>query len=92
MINQENADKIRVSVVSYINSYPFIYGIMNSDLMEKIVLTDGIPAVCALNLINNQADLGLVPVAMLPLLPNNEIIGNYCIGAVGPVKTVLLPS
>lgn len=45
MINQENADKIRVSVVSYINSFPFIYGIMNSDLKEKIILTDLIPAV-----------------------------------------------
>ncbi len=92
MINQENSDKIRVSVVSYINSLPFIYGIMKSDLMEKIVLTDDIPAVCARKLINNQADLGLVPVAILPLLPHYEIIGNYCIGAVGPVKTVLLLS
>jgi chorismate dehydratase len=92
MKNLKTADKIRVSVVSYINSYPFIYGIKNSDMMDKIELTDDPPALCAQKLINDEADLGLVPVAILPLLPHYEIIGNYCIGATGPVKTVLLLS
>ena len=92
MINLENTHKIRVSVVSYINSFPFIYGILNSNLKDKIELTDDIPAICGQKLINNQADLGLVPVAILPQLPNYEIVGKYCIGATGPVKTVLLLS
>jgi chorismate dehydratase len=92
MKNLENTHKIRVSVVSYINSFPFIYGILNSNIKDKIELTNDIPAICAQKLINNQADLGLVPVAILPQLPNYEIIGKHCIGASGPVKTVLLLS
>ncbi len=84
--------KIRISAVSYTNTLPFIYGIENSNLINQIELTKDIPSVCAQKLLNNEVDLGLIPVAVIPKLKNYEIISDFCIGAVGPVRSVILGS
>ncbi len=83
---------IRISIVSYLNSRPFLYGIEHSDLFKEIQLSSDTPAICARKLLENEVDLGLVPVAILPLLPHYSIIGDYCIGAVGAVTSVILYS
>ncbi len=84
--------KIKISAVSYTNTLPFIYGIENSSLMNQIELTKDIPSICAQKLLNNEVDLGLIPVAIIPKLKNYEIISDFCIGAVGPVRSVILGS
>ncbi|MBI2270948.1 MAG: menaquinone biosynthesis protein [Bacteroidetes bacterium] len=83
---------IRVSAVSYLNSKPFIYGLERSDILKEIQLSIDSPAKCARKLLNNEVDIGLVPVAILPKLSNYEIISDYCIGAIGPVTSVKLYS
>ena len=47
-------------------------------------------SVCANKLIENQVDIGLVPVAALLHIKDYEIISNYCIGAKGKVDSVLV--
>ncbi|TCS87842.1 chorismate dehydratase [Anseongella ginsenosidimutans] len=49
-----------------------------------------IPADCARKLKEDRADIGLVPVAVLPELPYYELVADYCIGAVGEVNSVFL--
>lgn len=83
---------LRVSIVSYLNSRPFLYGIEQAGLTKEIQLSLDTPAICAGKLQDGQVDLGLVPVAILPLLPKYSIIGDYCIGAVGAVTSVILYS
>jgi chorismate dehydratase len=83
---------LRVSVVSYLNSLPFIHGIKNSHLSNQILLNIEIPSKCAKSFQEEKADIALVPVGILPLLKDFKIISDYCIGADGPVKTVLLLS
>ena len=83
---------IRISIVSYLNSRPFVYGLKKFNFSETVEITEDIPSVCADKLINGSADIGLVPVASLPMIPNYEIISDYCIGADGDVKSVLLLS
>ncbi len=85
-------DKIRVSAVSYLNTLPFTFGLVNSKIMQNIHLSMDNPSVCAEKLINDEADLGLVPIASIPQISNASIVSNYCIGANGTVKTVLLLS
>ncbi len=85
---------VNVSIVSYLNTAPFLYGLKHSG---KININDfnislDIPAVCAQKLINGEADIGLIPSAVLPLLPTYTIIGKTCIGAVGKVDSVMLLS
>tara|TARA_B100001115_G_scaffold60349_1_gene44743 strand:- start:125 stop:868 length:744 start_codon:yes stop_codon:yes gene_type:complete len=83
-------DKIRVSAVSYLNSIPFVYGLEKSSVQSQIELSLDIPSECANKLLDNQIDLGLVPVAIIPQLKFFEIISPYCIGSNGPVETVCL--
>jgi chorismate dehydratase len=85
-------DKIRVSIVSYLNSKPFLYGLKKSSIVNQIELTTDIPSVVASKLIMGQTDIGLIPVGALNDLRNFEIIGDYCIGAYGNVRTVVLIS
>jgi chorismate dehydratase len=85
-------DKIRISAVKYANTYPFIYGLTESGLDRKVVLETDHPADCAAKLIAGKVDIGLIPVATLPLLNEYHIISDYCIGTVGNVRTVLLLS
>jgi chorismate dehydratase len=85
-------NKIRVSVVSYLNSKPFLYGLQHSPIAKKITITTDIPSKVAGKLTFNQTDIGLIPVAGLDDLNEHQIVGNYCIGAVGKVRTVVLVS
>ena len=84
--------KYRISAVSYLNTMPFLYGLRNHKVMNQIELTLDHPARCAEKLLNNEADIGLVPVAVLPEMNNSEIISDYCLGASGPVHSVILYS
>ena len=85
-------DKIKVSIVSYLNSKPFVYGIAHSEIFNTIELQQDIPSVCAKKLMDGTVDVGLIPVAVLPLLKEKYIISDYCIGAVGKVASVMLYS
>src|ERR1039458_6553628 len=85
-------DKIKISVVSYLNSKPFIYGLQHSTFLNEIDLQLDIPSVCAQKLIDGQVDIGLIPVAALPQLKDPYIITDYCIGAEGKVASVMLYS
>lgn len=83
-------EKIKVSAVSYTNTKPFIYGIEHSALLNQIALSLDIPADCATKLIERRVDIGLIPVAAIPQVPDAQIISNYCIGSVGAVNSVFI--
>jgi chorismate dehydratase len=82
--------KIRISAVSYTNTKPFLYGLQHSAIAEQIDLSLDIPADCAQKLIDDKADIGLIPVAATLSLPHWEIVSAYCIGAVGAVNSVFI--
>ena len=86
-------EMINVVAVSYLNTLPFIYGILNDkDLMSQINLRLEYPSKCADLVKSGEVDLGLIPIIELIDMPYSEIIGEYCIGAAGKVKTVMLYS
>ncbi|MFO7827235.1 MAG: menaquinone biosynthesis protein [Bacteroidales bacterium] len=82
--------KIKISAVSYTNTFPFIYGIEKNHIIDKIELSKDIPSVCAQKLLDNTVDIGLVPVAIIPELAYYEIVADYCIGASDKVRSVIL--
>ncbi|MEC9209951.1 MAG: menaquinone biosynthesis protein [Bacteroidota bacterium] len=83
---------IKISVVSYLNTIPFIYGLKQSEMIDAIDLQLDYPSICADKFIDGEVDLALVPVVIIPNLKEAHIISNYCIGANGPVETVCLYS
>jgi len=85
-------DKIRISAVRYANTYPFIYGLAESGFNRKAIIETDHPSDCAAKLISGRADLGLIPVGAIPTMKESHIIGDYCIGANGKVRTVQIMS
>ena len=86
-------EKVKLAAVSYLNTIPFIYGIEQSELLlNSIDLRLEFPSKCADLLKSGQVDIGLIPVAEIPNIPNAQIISDYCIGADGKVNTVMLYS
>ena len=84
--------KYSVSIVKYTNTLPLRYGIACSKDLDEMNLELDIPAVCAQKLLDNRVDIGLIPVAVIPLLREHHIISNFCIGSNGHVDTVKLYS
>lgn len=82
--------KLRVGVISYLNTRPLLYGLQKLPIKERIALVEDYPARLAEMLLHDEIDVGLVPVGIIPKLPNYYINSNYCIGAVGDVASVCL--
>lgn len=91
-VEKKGMDKIRISAVKYANTYPFIYGLIESGFDKRVILETDHPSGCAEKLISGKADIGLIPVAILPQMNEYHFISEYCIGANGNVRTVMLLS
>lgn len=83
-------NKIRVGIVNYLNTKPLLYGLTKPPIHEQIELIGDYPSRLADMLIKGEIDLGLIPVAVVPQLPEYHIIGDYCIGAEGEIASVAL--
>lgn len=79
----------KIIAVSYLNTIPFIYGLRHhANLGAELLLAP--PATCYKNFVEGKADIALMPAAMVPSLLDAEIVTDYCIGAVGCVRTVVV--
>ncbi len=79
-----------MGAVSYLNTKPLIYGFEKGIMENEIDLIIDYPAKIAAALLNDEIDIGLVPVAILPEMKNYFIIGDHCIGSEGEVASVCL--
>lgn len=82
--------KIRVGAVQYLNTKPLIYGLEKGLMKEQISLVMDYPANIANQLIEDQIDIGLVPVATIPRLKEHFIVSDYGIACDGEVASVCL--
>lgn len=67
-----------------------MYGLTRSGLMDRIDLIEDYPSRVAAMLLNDEIDIGLVPVAIIPRLKEAQILTDYCIGTEGEVASVAL--
>jgi chorismate dehydratase len=84
------AQKIKVGAVSYLNTKPLIYGFEQGSMKDEIELIFDYPANIAALLIQDKIDIGLVPVAIIPLLKEHHIVSDYGIACDGEVASVCL--
>ncbi len=83
--------KLRIVLVSYINTIPFIEGIRASEILkDKVELLIDYPAKCAEMIENKEVDGGLIPVGALSGIDGYQVFTDYCIGANGAVESVAL--
>ncbi|NML21828.1 menaquinone biosynthesis protein [Pseudoflavitalea sp. G-6-1-2] len=83
-------NKIKVGIVNYLNTKPLLYGIEHSPVIHAIEPVPEYPAKIARMLLNDEIDMGLVPVAVIPRMKQYFINTNYCIGCTQPVASVCL--
>ena len=76
--------------MSYLNTKPLLYGIKRHAVINEIELTEDYPAKIAQMLIDDEVDVGLIPVAATLKLKEWHIVGDYCIGSEGPVASVCI--
>ncbi|MBK8846501.1 MAG: menaquinone biosynthesis protein [Bacteroidetes bacterium] len=79
---------LRVAAVSYLNTLPFIFGLQQSPLQFELQLH--YPSRLLDIFKNNECDIALLPIAALKLIPDAQVITNYCIGCNGAVASVIL--
>ncbi|MEP7278615.1 MAG: menaquinone biosynthesis protein [Bacteroidota bacterium] len=82
--------KIKVGAVSYLNTKPLIYGFEQGMMKDEVEIKVDYPSSVAAMLLNDEIDIGLVPVTIIPQLEEYHIIGDYCIGTEGEVASVCL--
>ncbi len=80
--------KIRVGAVSYLNTKPLIYGFEHGMMAESVDLKIDFPSKIASMLLEDEIDVGLVPVVILPEMKKHYIISDYCISCDGEVASV----
>ena len=81
---------MKISVVSYLNSAPLVYGIQHSPELSDCSVSLDVPAIGAAKLASGEVDIALVPVGAFLEPGGVEWVGNFCIGVEGPVRTVCL--
>ena len=79
-----------MGAVSYLNTKPLLYGILQSPVLAEMELIIDYPSRIADMLLKDEIDMGLVPVAIIPKMKEYYINGDYCIGSDGPVASVCL--
>lgn len=82
----------KVSLVSYWNTKPFLYGIQHSPVKQYFDLQLDVPSAGGKKMMRDETDIALIPVVVENALPELQLLTDYCIGAVGPVRTVCLVS
>ena len=76
--------------MSYLNTRPLIYGLKLPPIADEIELIEDTPSQLAELLVNDEIDLGLVPVAVIPQMKEYFISSDYCIGTDTEVASVCL--
>jgi len=76
--------------VGYLNTRPLVYGLKLPPIANEIELIEENPARLAELLINDEIDVGLIPVAIIPQLDEYFICGDYCIATETEVASVCL--
>ncbi|MFZ4262722.1 menaquinone biosynthetic enzyme MqnA/MqnD family protein [Sphingobacterium sp. HJSM2_6] len=83
-------NKYRVSAVSYTNTLPFLSGIHHSEIMHEIELSLDYPSECARKVMEDEADLGIIPIAALANMNEYHFVADYCIGTNDYVDSVFI--
>lgn len=82
---------MRISAVSYLNTWPLIWGFQHGPERGLFDFRFDLPAQCAAALESGEADIGLVPTAELDRL-DLDFFPDVGIACEGPVRSILLVS
>lgn len=86
-------NKQRVSIINYQNTIPFQYGLKQSpELIAQTNFLYHYPSQGVELLKSDKIDIGILPIASIPHIPNAHIVSKYCIGSKNKVRSVCICS
>ena len=84
--------RLRVSAISFLNTAPLMWDFEHGSLGRDFEVSYTVPSVCAEQLREGQADIGIIPVVAYATIPDLVVIPDVAIAARGPVRSILLVS
>jgi chorismate dehydratase len=84
--------RLRVSAISFLNTAPLMWDFEHGNLGRDFEVSYTVPSVCAGQLREGQADIGIIPVIAYATIPDLVVIPDVAIAARGPVRSILLVS
>ncbi len=84
----ESSGRLRLCGVSYLNAQPLLHGLLQGLGEERMHLVLAPPAELSRRLLEDEADAGLAPVAVLANHGGLELVPEVAIGCDGPVRSV----
>lgn len=88
------AKKLVIAAINFLNPAPLMWDFDHepraTELAHRYSIISSTPAQCAQYLRAGTADIGLVPVAAYPSLPNTSIVPRCAIASLDEVRSILL--
>ena len=85
-------NKLRISVVQYLNTAPLVRGFTHGPLQGKYDLSFTVPSQCAEALRTNTADIAIIPAIEFQRIPNLVILPDLSIASKERVRSLLIVS
>lgn len=86
---------LRISAISFLNTVPLMWDFEHDptpELVQNFRVDYTVPSMCAQQLKEGSADIGIVPVITTATIPGLVIVPDVSISAKGPVRSILLVS
>src|SRR6266567_1889759 len=83
---------MRISAISYLNTAPLMWGFEHQLCMSNFEIAYTVPSQCAAELAAGTADIGILPSAAYPTIPDLAIIPGVAIASKRAVRSILLVS
>jgi len=85
-----NVQKLRISIVQYLNTAPLVWSFTNGPLSGKYDLSFTVPSQCADALRTGAADIAIIPAIEYQRIPNLVVLPNLAIASQNRVRSLLI--
>jgi chorismate dehydratase len=85
-----NLQKLRISIVQYLNTAPLVWGFTNGPLAGKYDLSFTVPSQCAEALRAGAADIAIIPAIEYQRIPGLVVLPDLAIASQNRVRSLLI--
>lgn len=82
--------RVRVAVVDYLNAQPLYVGLEGAEVTPRVEVVRAVPSEVARRVAEDEAELGLMPVAAAAAIGDIRMVRGCSIGARGAVRSILV--
>jgi chorismate dehydratase len=85
-----NVQKLRISIVQYLNTAPLVWGFTNGPLAGKYDLSFTVPSQCAEAMRTGAADIAIIPAIEYQRIPGLVVLPDLAIASQNRVRSLLI--